>query len=303
MDFTQLRYFHEVARAGTIRKASERLNVAASALSRQIQQLEHQVGMALFDRTSQGMRLTHAGEIYARHAKLVMLDEERARNELAELKGLKRGIVRVVSAEGVVSDYLMQTIAAFRAHYPEVSFQLGVIGTDDIIKAVKNGDADIGLAFNGRLDAEVEFRLQIFDRLCVVCAPSHPVAKKKSINLREVLGYPLAIPVSGFGIRTLVDEACRISRLRLNAALTTNCIDALRAFAFNGVGVSVITQLSVRRELASGQLCAVPLTNPTLRHLSIDVIVLGARRLPQAVEAFLKQLRDEAAARKTQILV
>ncbi|ARQ00327.1 LysR family transcriptional regulator [Pseudorhodoplanes sinuspersici] len=303
MDFTQLRYFHEVARAGTIRKASERLNVAASALSRQIQQLEHQVGMALFDRNSQGMRLTPAGEIYARHAKLVMLDEERARNELAELKGLKRGIVRVVSAEGVVSDYLMQTIAAFRASSPGVSFQLGVIGTDDIIKAVKNGDADIGLAFNGRLEAEIEFRLQIFDRLCVVCAPSHPLAKKKSINLREVLGYPLAIPVTGFGIRTLIDEACRISRLRLNAALMTNCIDALRAFAFNGIGVSVITQLSVRRELASGQLIAVPLTNPTLRHSSIDVMVLGARRQPQAVEAFLKQLRDEAVARKTQILV
>lgn len=303
MDFTQLRYFHEVARAGTIRKASERLNVAASALSRQIQQLEHQVGMALFDRNSQGMRLTPAGEIYARHAKLVMLDEERVRNELAELKGLKRGIVRVVSAEGVVSDYLMQAIAAFRASYPGVSFQLGVIGTDDIIKAVKNGDADIGLAFNGRLEAEVEFRLQIFDRLCVVCAPSHPVAKRKSINLRETLGYPLAIPVSGFGIRTLIDEACRISRLRLNAVLTTNCIDALRAFAFNGVGVSVITQLSVRRELASGQLSAVPLTNPTLRHSSIDVMVLGARRLPQAVEAFLKQLRDEAVARKAQIIV
>ncbi len=302
MDFTQLRYFHEVARAGTLRKASEQLNVAASALSRQIQQLEHQVGMALFDRNSQGMRLTPAGEIYARHAKLVMLDEERARNELAELKGLKTGTVRVVSAEGVVSDYLMQAIAAFRSSYPGVSFHLRVIGTDDIIKAVQNGDADIGVAFNGRLEAEVEFRLQIFDRLCAMCAPSHPVAKKKSINLRDLLGYPLAVPVAGFGIRTLIDEACRISRLRLQPALQTNSIDALRAFASSGVGLSVITQLSVRRELASRELSAVPLTNPALRHSSIDVLVLSARRLPQAVEAFLKQLRDVAVARKAHII-
>ncbi len=303
MDFTQLRYFHEVARAGTIRKASERLNVAASALSRQIQQLEHQVGMALFDRNSQGMRLTPAGEIYARHAKLVMLDEEQARNELAELKGLKRGVVRVVSAEGMVSDYLMQTIAAFRAAYPGVSFHLGVLGTDDIIKAIRNGDADIGVAFNGRLEAEIEFRLQIFDRLCAVCAPSHPIAKRKSINLRDVLGYPLAVPVTGFGIRALIDEACRISRLQLKPALLTNCIDALRAFASSGSGLSVITQLSIRRELASGQLCAVPLTNPALRHSSIDVMVLSARRQPPAVETFLKQLRDVAVMRKAQIIV
>ena len=303
MDFTQLRYFHEVARAGTIRKASAKLNVAASALSRQIQQLEHQVGMALFDRNSQGMRLTPAGEIYARHAKLVMLDEERARNELAELKGLKRGIVRVVSAEGMVSDYLMQTIAAFRALYPGVSFHLGVLGTDDIIKAVQNGDADIGVAFNGRLEAEIEFRLQIFDRLCAVCAPSHPIARKKSLSLRELLNHPLAIPVSGFGIRTLIDEACRLSRLRLEPALMTNCIDALRAFASSGIGLSVITQLSVRQELAGGRLKAVPLTNPVLRRSSIDVMVLSARRQPQAVEAFLKQLRDVAVARKAQIIV
>jgi len=303
MDFTQLRYFHEVARAGTIRKASVKLNVAASALSRQIQQLEHQVGMALFDRNSQGMRLTAAGEIYARHAKLVMLDEERARNELAELKGLKRGTVRVVSAEGMVSDYLMQTIAGFRALYPGVSFHLGVLGTDDIIKAVQNGDADIGVAFNGRLEAEIEFRLQIFDRLCAVCAPSHPIARKKSLSLRELLNHPLAIPVSGFGIRTLIDEACRLSRLRVEPALMTNCIDALRAFASSGIGLSVITQLSVRQELASGRIKAVPLTNPVLRRSSIDVIVLGARRQPQAVEAFLKQLRDVAVTRKAQIIV
>jgi DNA-binding transcriptional LysR family regulator len=302
MDFTQLRYFHEVARAGTIRKASERLNIAASALSRQIQQLEHQVGMVLFDRNSQGMRLTPAGEIYARHAKLVMLDEERARQELAELKGLKHGKVRVVSAEGVVSDYLMQTIAAFRGIYPGVSFELGVLGTDDIIRAVRNCDADIGLAFNGRLEPEIEFRLQVSDRLCAICAPSHPIASRKSINLRDMAEYPLAIPVTGFGIRALVDEACRVSRLRLQPALQTNCIDALRAFAANGIGLSVITQMSVRQELASGQLCAVPLTNPTLRHSSIDVLVLSARRQPPAVEAFLKQLRDVAIMRKAQIV-
>ncbi len=302
MDFTQLRYFHEVARAGTIRKASERLNVAASALSRQIQQLEHQIGMTLFDRNSQGMRLTPAGEIYARYAKLAMLDEQQVRHELGELKGLKQGTVRLVSAEGMVSDYLMQTIAVFRAANPGVSFDLGVLGTDDIVRAVRSGDADIGVAFNGRPEAEIEFRMQIFDRVCAVCAPTHPVAKKKSLNLREVMNHPLAIPVSGFGIRTLVDEACRVSRLRLNPALVTNCIDALRSFASNGIGLSIITQLSVRREVAGSQLHAIPLTNPALRHSSIDIMVLSARRQPPAVEAFLKQLRDVAVMRKAQIV-
>ncbi|MGL4285792.1 MAG: LysR family transcriptional regulator [Phreatobacter sp.] len=297
MDFTQLRYFHEVAQAGTIRKASDKLNVAPSALSRQIQQLEHQVGMPLFERHTRGMRLTEAGEIYALHAKLVMMDAERARSELAALRGLERGGVRLVVVEGVVSSYLMEAIGRFRAGHPDITFELMVTGTADVVAGVRNGDADIGIAFNAKPDPQVEFLFQLDDQVRAICRADHPLTQRPNVSLRDVFGYAVAMPVTSFGIRALVDECCRVQRLRARPALVTNSIDALRSFAKAGLGVSLITAMSCQPDVAAGELASIRLSDPVLA-ASIDVLVLGERRLPLAVAAFMRELRALAATRR-----
>lgn len=297
MDFTQLRYFHEVAQAGTIRKASDKLNVAPSALSRQIQQLEHQVGMPLFERHTRGMRLTEAGEIYALHAKLVMMDAERARSELAALRGLERGAVRLVVVEGLVSSYLMKAIGLFRADHPDISFELMVTGTADVVAGVRKGDADIGIAFNAKPDPQVEFLFRLDDEVRAICRVDHPLTRQADVALRDVFGYPVAMPVTSFGIRALVDECCRVQRLRATPALVTNSIDALRSFARAGLGISLITALSCQSDALAGELASIRLSDPVLA-ASIDVLVLGERRLPLAVEAFLRTLRALAATRR-----
>ena len=297
MDFTQLRYFHEVVRAGSIRAASDRLRVAPSALSRQIQQLEHQVAMPLFERHTRGMRLTEAGEIYALHAKLVMMDAERARSELAALKGLERGGVKLVVVEGIVSNYLLEAIAAFRAVHPDISFELLVTGTSDVVAAVRNGDADIGIAFNAQPDPQVDFLFQLDDEVCAICQPGHGLTTLPQVSLREVFLYPVAMPITSFGIRALVEECCRVERLKVTPALVTNSIDGLRAFARAGLGVALITGLSCKQEVAAGDLASVRLAEPQLRSASIEVMVLGGRRLPVAVSAFVGDLRRVAEAR------
>ncbi|MEP9379901.1 LysR family transcriptional regulator [Aquabacter sp. CN5-332] len=296
MDFTQLRYFYEVTRAGTIRDACRQLNVAASAVSRQIQLLEQQVGMPLFERHPRGMRLTEAGKIYAQHVKLVMLDEERTRSELAALMGLEQGSVRLAAVEGLVGDYITDAMGGFRTQHPGIAFDLHVTGTDDVVAAVRSGEADIGLAFNAKPEREVEFRFRLVDQLNVFCAPDHPLAQKASVSLREVLSHPVAVPITGFGIRAMIDECCRIEGLRLKPALLTNSIDALRAFAKAGLGLSMNSLRSCQREVATGHLRAIPLADRALQSASMDVMVLAGRKLPVAVEAFLAQLHRSAEA-------
>ena len=297
MDFTQLRYFHEVAQLGTIRKASDKLRVAPSALSRQIQQLEHQVGMPLFERHTRGMRLTDAGEIYALHAKLVMLDAERARSELAALRGLERGGVRLVVVGGLVSNYLMDAIGRFRRDHPDIQFELLVSGTADVVGAVRKGEADIGIAFNAKPDPQVEFLFQLDDEVRAICRIDHPLTRMERVTLKDVFSHPIAMPVTSFGIRALVDETCRVQRLRAAPALVTNSIDALRSFAKAGHGVALITALSCQADAAAGALASVRLADPVLA-ASIDILVLGGRRLPLAVEAFLRTLRALADERR-----
>src|SRR6056297_1664758 len=113
-------YFEQVARGGSIRKAAENLNIAESAISRSIAQLEYELDVELFDRASRGMVLTAAGEIYLRYARSALLDKERVKSELDSLKGLQSGQVRISSIEGLIADFVILRIADFRKQYPGI---------------------------------------------------------------------------------------------------------------------------------------------------------------------------------------
>jgi len=139
MTSISLRYFATVARRGSIREAAEELHVAQSALSRQIQKLEQDFGVPLFQRHARGVELTSAGEIFLRHARSSLRQTERVRSELDALKGLRRGTINIQSIESLVPGVLPQAIMRFRARYPGITFEVTVDRTDRIIAAVREG--------------------------------------------------------------------------------------------------------------------------------------------------------------------
>ncbi|MEP9379907.1 LysR family transcriptional regulator [Aquabacter sp. CN5-332] len=290
MSFNQVRYFLEVARAASIREASERLNIAPSALSRQIQNLEEDLGMPLFERRPRGMVLTPAGEVYSRYAQAIALETDRVRTELEELRGLRRGRVRVYTVEGIVSDVLTRLIAEFNEKLPGISFKLVTTGTDDVVAAVREGHADLGISFNAQPDAAVRFVRRIRDPLIALVHPDHPLAGRGSVRFAEILTYRLGVPEPGFGIRRLIDDECRRLGASLQPALETNSIEALRGFARSGAGVTLMSSQSSTRELAQGLVRNVGLDEPALLRSTLDVGVLAGRRLPSAVTEFLAAL-------------
>lgn len=292
-----LRYFHEVARARSIRRAAERLNVATSAISRQIAKLEAEVGAPLFERRPRGMELTAAGEIYARHARDVLLAVRRTRHEIEELSGLRRGRVRIRTIEGLVGSFLSPTIGAFRERYPQVVFEVTITGAEDVVASVAAGDADLGIAFNAPILAGVRSLARLRDPVCAVLAPAHALAGRESLGLAEALAVPHAIPAAAFGIRNLLDQAVREGRRSLEPSLLTNSIEALRSFARSGEGVAFLHKLAVQRELEEGLLVAVPVRAAALEAGSVDIVVLEGRSIPPAAERFAGFLADRLHAR------
>ena len=178
MQMSGLRYFLAVARTGSIAAASAQLNVAASAISRQIANLEAELDCVLFERRPRGMVLTPAGEVYSRYAQAIALETDRVRTELEELRGLRRGRVRVYTVEGIVSDVLTRLIAEFNEKLPGISFRLVTTGTDDVVAAVREGHADLGISFNAQPDAAVRFVRRIRDPLIALVHPDHPLAAR-----------------------------------------------------------------------------------------------------------------------------
>lgn len=290
MPLTHLRYFDEVVRSGSIRIAAERLHVAPSAISRQIKNIEDDLGAPLFDRHARGVALTPAGEIYARYVRGALLDQGRVHSEIEDLRGLRRGHIRIHSVEGVVATPVTMALSEFREKFGGVTVRLTVSGTDDIMRAVRDGETDIGVAFTSDPDPWVRYEARFRHPLCAVLRPDHPLAGKTRLSLAETLEFPYAVPEKNFGIRTLLDAQARTAKVPLKPGLVTNSIEAMRGFAREGHGITFLPAITVRREAERGEVKAVPLSDREMQKASVDLCVRQDRRLPKAVEEFLAVL-------------
>jgi DNA-binding transcriptional LysR family regulator len=287
-----LRYFTAVAHSGSVNGAATDLRIAASAISRQITKLEDDLGVRLFERKAYGVELTPAGEVYLRHARNTKLAIERVVSELNDLKGLRSGHVRICTIEGIVGDLLTRAIVTFRELYPGIEFSVTVKGTTQVPKSIADSEADIGIAFHPQPDESFTTAFRIRDPLFAVMAPRHPASGAKRISLAELIQYPIAVPDSAFGIRQLIDTTCKANGLHLRPMLRTNSIEAMRAFARQNGGVTVLPRLSIERDLKANTLAKVPLTDPILTRAFFEAFTLRLRPLPIAAERFLKHLSD-----------
>lgn len=253
--------------------------------------LEEKLGLPLFERHARGVVPTAAGELYAQYAREALLDQERISSEIDDLKGLRRGQVRICSVEGIVANGLTLAIATFRKRFSGVTISLDITGTESVIVSVRNGDVDIGVAFTSNLDPDVHPILRLKDPLFAIMSPDHPAAGHRRLSLRDTLDYPIAIPRKQFGIRTLLDTRCRTAQLTMNPTLETNSIEALRGFARSGCGITYLPRLSVKREIETGQVVAIPMTDRDLQQATVDVCILKGRTLPTAAAGFLHHLQ------------
>ncbi|WP_158625919.1 LysR family transcriptional regulator [Arsenicitalea aurantiaca] len=295
MESALIRYFREVYRCGSIREASANLNVAPSAVSRQIMKLEDQLGVALFERRPRGVAPTEAGEVLARFARDVQLDITRLHGEIDAINGLRRGHVRLLSTEGLVSHVLTGLVAAFSARYPGIGFSLTITGTAGIAEGIKAGEADIGFAFDAEPDPQLDFALQIRDPLCLVTAPGHPLLARETLTMADLAAFPFGLPQSSFAIRRLIDAEFRRERIALQPAMETNSIEALRGLVRSGMLIACLPSLPIRGELDAGLLVSRPLPVESFKLTTHDICVLANRPLPPAVAAFLTHTRQTLA--------
>src|SRR3954451_4893790 len=142
-----LRYVDEVARAGSIRKAAGQLHVTASAVNRRVMDLEDELGAPLFERRPRGMRLTAAGELFVRYIREQSGDVERMKSQIEDLRGLRRGTVRIACSQALGLDFLPWKIAAFVARDPMVSFGVSVLDHELAMTAFSDYGVDLVLVF------------------------------------------------------------------------------------------------------------------------------------------------------------
>jgi len=292
-----IHYFDAVRRAGSIREAARRLNVASSAVNRQILKLEQEVGSPLFDRTPAGLKLTASGEALARHVIAVLQDLERARSDIGTLKGGQAGQVRIAAVEGVCGEILPEAIGRMRELAPRVTITVETMGSFAIPTAIAEGLSDIGIAFALRRNNDLhQVALSRF-RLGAVVRSDHPIAAKSTTSLGACLNSPIILATPDLSINQLLaPELARISRVP-EPVIMSSSIELMRELALRGVGISFQTRIGLASAISSGALVHVPLDAKGPIWSDLGVYVRAGRALPSAVDRFVQILTEEITRR------
>lgn len=272
-------YFDEVARLGSIRRASERLRIAASAIDRQLLQLEHHVGAPLFERTPQGMRLTAAGELLIAVVRRTRRDFDRARSQIDDLQGLRRGRVSIATVEGATS-FLGKILGQFREQYPAIQFHMVQVTAQRVIDLVIADECEFGLTLNPKPTQNIRIDRTVAYRIGLVVPRGHALADAASISLRDCADLPFIVPDETLSLRAVIDEVWTRHFGDLPFDLVeVSSIAAMKSLVRAGVGVAMLTSLDVMEDEEQGELIYIPLVEDRIPLSVLSLVSRSARPL------------------------
>jgi len=298
-----LKYFVEVARCGSVRKASEALFVAASAVNRQILNLEEELGVELFDRLPGGMRLNPAGERLLRHVQSTLHDFQVMRTEIDALKGERTGHVKVTSMDSLFIDFLPALVEEFSQVYPAATYTITSCQPMDVASQVLSGQTDIGFTFMGRLPSGVAAVALADLPVGIVMPAGHPLASFKQVSLSELARYPFMRSSSHPVVSSAISPEFAHFWDSTEPVATCTWTPMLKRLIIAGKGVSCFSKIAFIDELARGEVVWRPLDIAAMNQMQVGIIVPSHRALQNVAQNFvsrmarrLQQLEAAAAA-------
>jgi DNA-binding transcriptional LysR family regulator len=294
-----LRYIDEVARAGSIRKAAEQLNLTASALNRRVQDIEQELGTQIFDRVARGVRLNAAGELLIRHIRDQLADTSRIRSQIEDLSGFRRGSVSIACSHALAYEFLPSEIAIYRRDFPMVRFEVKVLGHGEALRALVDFDVDLALVFRPATATEFQIVAAVEQHLVAIMRADHPLASAERLRLRDCARFPLALPDQTYGGRQMLLEATARKSFEFRPSVESNSFEFLRNFV--RLEDAITFQIAVGSPTAFDERAGLVARPIDPRDVAPGLLALGqlrGRALTVAADKFSQQLarRLEAPA-------
>jgi len=286
-----LDYVDAVARARSIRKAAEHLNITASAVNRRIADLEAELDAPLFERLPRGVRLTAAGEVFVNYLRKQGSEAERMKSQIEDLKGLRRGTVRLACSQALALDFLPRAIAEFRKTHPKVDFDVKVVDHEYAMAALAAFEVDLVMVFRPPFLANFHPLMTLEQRLVAVMAKSHPLAKTRKIRLRDCAAYPVALPERSIGGRQLLEEVITRTGLAFNVAAQSNSFEMLRGLVIHAGMISFQIRIGALPDGNKLGLVAREIDDRDVPNANLVFGRLRDRNLPVATAVFAEQVR------------
>ena len=288
-----LRYFQAVAEEGSIRKASERVNVSASAVNRQILKLENYFGSPLFERRAEGMRATDDGRLVLDHIRTTFHDLERLKGEIAGRKGVVSGTVSIMTLDSLTVQFLPTAISSFMSKHPSVRLRVISVDPSEPVRAVAQGGADLGLTFSFRSPVRkgIVSLAQIPCALHVLVTTDHELASRPSVTLEECAAYPLIYQDDSGSVGVFLGREMEVFKQAHEPVLVSNTLALTKQLLLDGSGIAFFTRLGFIEEIESGRLVAVRLDNEVPASLQLSLIMSSERLPTVAVRTMAEHLK------------
>lgn len=297
----QLRILKAIADEGSFKRAADSLFVSQPAISLQIQNLEKQLAVPLFDRGGRKAQLTEAGNLLLAYGeKIITLCQETCR-AIEDLQNLQGGTL-IVGASQTTGTYLLpRMIGLFHQKYPYVSVQLQVHSTRRTSWAITNGQIDLAI-IGGEVPAELHDILKIVpyaeDELALIIPPDHPFAEQETIAKEDLYKLNYITLDSQSTIRKVLDQVlsrCDIDTSELKIEMELNSIEAIKNAVQSGLGAAFVSVTAIEKELKMGILHRAYIEDVEVRR-TLSVIVNSNRYRSKAADAFIKEILPQFAS-------
>lgn len=295
MDLRQLRYFAAIAAAQSLSKASSSAGVSQSALTRQLQLLEEELGVPLLARTGHGVVLTEAGERFLSHAKEILERADSSVREMQALRATPAGTVVLGIPPMLGEPLLVPLVTRFHRDFPEVSLRIREAISGYTLEWLLTGQVDVAVLYNAPRRANISTEPLIQDEMMLVGAAHHGVMDVDTpVDLADALRLPLVLPSPLHGQRGIVEAAAAGLSMRPNIKLEVDGMGASLRFVEEGFGYTFLPFGSVASRVARGLLGVRPIVNPSVPS-TLSIAMSTQRPTTQAMKALFRYIDEEVA--------
>lgn len=293
LNLNQLRVFYEAARTGSFTRAAKRLCITQPAVTAQIKSFEHQCDLKLFKKKGRSLYLSEEGSALYEYAKRIFEYEKEVEDAIEDIRKLKRGTLRLGTSKAYARYFMPFLISRFREAFPHIKVHLDEGSSMDILRSLVELKNEVAVIARVEEDPNVVFLPFKKDRLILILSPAHPLAKKKSVSVEELVPEPMIMKELGSGTRKRVNEMFQKKGLAPNVLMETSNTEFIKQLVQRGEGISFLVEEAVAAEIRDKRLAAVPVAgeNP---FLDVSIAYLKEQHLSHPARAFVDMLQKMA---------
>ena len=291
MEIRQLRTFQAVAQMLSFNRAAERLHYAQSSISAQIQALEEELDVKLFDRLGRRILLTEAGERLLQYTGKILDLADETRAEVVRSKE-PEGALTIRVPESFCVHRVPPVVKQFRSRFPKVRLSFITCAVENLQKDLRKGITDLAFLLTESIQAaDLEAEALGFEHIMLVASPEHPLAAKPEIQTRDLEGETILLSKVDCSYRRSFEQILDQGNVRTGTTLEFNSVEAIKQCVMEGVGITILPEIAVAREIAQGRLAALTWGEGEME-VALLMIWYRERWRSPSLEAFMAMTRE-----------